>query len=97
MNITDIDDKIIINSQKAGQTLEEFGRYWEAQYFEDMEKLEIEPPDILTRVTEYVLQCSYSGIFGTNESSGEHSVIAVRQHANHLPDFSTAPQDQVLH
>ena len=39
MNITDIDDKIIINSQKAGQTLEEFGRYWEAQYFEDMGSL----------------------------------------------------------
>lgn len=54
MNITDIDDKIIINSQKAGQTLEEFGRYWEAEYFDDMQKLGIDPPDVLTRVTEYV-------------------------------------------
>lgn len=54
MNITNIDDKIIISSQKAGQSLEEFGKYWEAEYFDDMEKLGIAPPDILTRVTEYV-------------------------------------------
>ena len=54
MNITDIDDKIIINSKEAGQTLDEFGHYWEAQFFDDMQKLEIAQPDILTRVTEYV-------------------------------------------
>lgn len=29
-------------------------QYWEAEYFKDMERLNVKPPDVLTRVTEYV-------------------------------------------
>ncbi len=37
MNITDVDDKIINNSNQEGIEYFEFARKWEKDYFEDME------------------------------------------------------------
>jgi cysteinyl-tRNA synthetase len=54
MNITDIDDKII---RKANEVSEEFSfitRKYEADYFEDMKALNVEYPDVITRVSEFV-------------------------------------------
>jgi cysteinyl-tRNA synthetase len=54
MNITDIDDKII---RKANEVKEEFSfisRKYEADYFEDMKALNVEYPDVITRVSEFV-------------------------------------------
>src|SRR3989344_5429453 len=54
MNITDVDDKTIKNSQKAGKTLREFTRAYEKFFKEDLKKLNIEFPERFTRATEYI-------------------------------------------
>lgn len=36
MNITDIDDKIIINSAKNNEDFSQYARKWEKEFFEDM-------------------------------------------------------------
>lgn len=54
MNITDIDDKIINTSTKLSIPWDQFARNWEEKFFEDMEKVNVRRPDILTRVSEYV-------------------------------------------
>lgn len=54
MNITDIDDKIIKNANEQGKPFSEFSRYWETEYFEDMRRLNVELPDVVTRVSEFV-------------------------------------------
>ena len=54
MNITDIEDKIIIRSKEAGIEFSAFARKWENDYFDDMKSLNIELPEIMTRVSEYV-------------------------------------------
>ena len=54
MNITDIEDKIIIKSREKGEEFSVFARKWENYYFEDMKALNIELPEIITRVSEYV-------------------------------------------
>jgi len=54
MNITDIDDKIIKKANESGQPFDNVSRTYENEYFEDMKNLNIELPDVITRVSEFV-------------------------------------------
>lgn len=54
MNLTDVDDKTIHNSQKAGKSLKEFTDFYAEAFFEDLNKLNIEPADVYPRATEHI-------------------------------------------
>ncbi|MBI2580755.1 cysteine--tRNA ligase [Candidatus Woesearchaeota archaeon] len=54
MNITDVDDKTIRNSQKEGVSLKEFTSKYEKAFFEDLEALNIIPADKFPRATDYI-------------------------------------------
>lgn len=54
MNITNIDDKIINRSNEVQEDFTKFAEKWENDYFEDMKRLNVELPDSITRVSEYV-------------------------------------------
>lgn len=54
MNITDLDDKIIIKSQQEGKPFDEISRHFETEFLDDMRRLNVALPDVITRVTEYV-------------------------------------------
>lgn len=53
MNITDVDDKTIRNSQKEGIGLKEFTARYERAFFEDLKSLNILPADCYPKATEY--------------------------------------------
>ncbi|MBI2099927.1 MAG: cysteine--tRNA ligase [Candidatus Vogelbacteria bacterium] len=53
MNITDVDDKTIAASQKTGQTLVNFTKFYEQAFRADLEKLNISQPK-LVKATDYV-------------------------------------------
>jgi cysteinyl-tRNA synthetase len=54
MNLTDVDDKTIRDSRKAGKTLRAFTDFYAEKFFEDCAKLNIKKPDIVMRATEEI-------------------------------------------
>ncbi len=51
MNITDVDDKIINNSNQSNRDYFEYAKYWEEDFFRDMTDLGVKLPNYITRVT----------------------------------------------
>ncbi len=54
MNLTDVDDKTIRDSQKSGKTLREFTDFYGEAFFHDCQTLNIRKPDIVPRATEEI-------------------------------------------
>lgn len=54
MNLTDIDDKTIRDSQKAGKSLKEFTEFYSEAFFNDSKILNILPPTKFTKATDYI-------------------------------------------
>ncbi len=54
MNITDIDDKTIRDSQKENKTLKEFTEFYTLEFFKDRDVLNIIPAKKYTKATDYV-------------------------------------------
>jgi cysteinyl-tRNA synthetase len=56
MNITDVDDKTIRDSQKEHKSLKEFTVFYSEEFFDDLRKLNILPADVFPRATEHVTE-----------------------------------------
>ena len=54
MNLTDVDDKTIRDSQKEGKTLKEFTEFYSEEFFKDIKYLNILPPVKFTKATDYI-------------------------------------------
>ncbi len=54
MNITDVDDKIIRNAAAAGVTIGEYSAAFERAFFEDLDALRVQRPEIMARATEHI-------------------------------------------
>jgi len=54
MNITDIDDKTIRDSQKEGKSLKEFTEFYTEEFFKDIKSLNILNPTKFTKATDYI-------------------------------------------
>jgi cysteinyl-tRNA synthetase len=54
MNLTDVDDRIINESKKAGVTIEKFVEPFIKAFWEDIDTLNIERPDHAPRATEHI-------------------------------------------
>lgn len=54
MNITDVDDKTIRDSQKEGVSLKEFTNRYADAFFSDLNKLNAEPVEFYPRATDYI-------------------------------------------
>jgi cysteinyl-tRNA synthetase len=53
-NITDVDDKTIRDSQKAGQTLTEFTEFWTKRFHADCAALNLLPPHVEPKATAHI-------------------------------------------
>jgi len=56
MNLTDIDDKTILNSQKEGKSLKDFTEFYTGIFLEDVKSLNFLLPSKFTKATDYIDQ-----------------------------------------
>ena len=56
MNLTDVDDKTIHDSQKEGKTLKEFTEFYTEEFMKDIKSLNILEPTKFTKATDYIDQ-----------------------------------------
>lgn len=54
MNLTDVDDRIINESHKAGKTINEFVQPFIEAFWEDMDSISNNRPDVAPRATEHI-------------------------------------------
>src|SRR5664279_4019362 len=54
MNITDVDDKIIRNAAAAGVSIAEYTPRFETAFFEDLDALAVDRPEVISRATENI-------------------------------------------
>ena len=54
MNVTDVDDKIIRNAAAASMDIRTYTAKYEAAFFEDMDALGVERPEVIARATENI-------------------------------------------
>lgn len=54
MNITDVEDKIIRDSQKEGKSLKEFTEFYTEIFMKDLETMNIRLPDFMPKATECI-------------------------------------------
>jgi len=54
MNLTDVEDKTIKGSQKAGESLKKFTEKYEKAFLEDIQLMNVEKPEIMPRATEHI-------------------------------------------
>jgi cysteinyl-tRNA synthetase len=54
MNITDVEDKIIARAREEGVSIGEYTKRYEEAFFEDMELLKIQRPEVMPRATEHI-------------------------------------------
>jgi len=54
MNITDVDDKIIRNAAAVNLPIADYSRIYEQAFFEDLDALSIERPEIIAHATECI-------------------------------------------
>ena len=54
MNITDVDDKIIRNATAAGMDIDAYTLKYQEAFFEDLDALRVEHPEVVARATEHI-------------------------------------------
>lgn len=54
MNLTDVEDKLIRDSRRAGIALEDFTAVYKQAFFEDLHTLNIEPAEVYPAATEHI-------------------------------------------
>jgi len=54
MNITDVDDKIIRNAAAAGVGIDAYTKKYQEAFFEDLDALQVERPEVIARATEHI-------------------------------------------
>ena len=58
MNLTDVDDRIITQAQKRGQTLDDYTAKYIDAFWEDFDALRCERPDVAPRATKHINEMS---------------------------------------
>ncbi|HXK35115.1 MAG TPA: cysteine--tRNA ligase [Candidatus Paceibacterota bacterium] len=56
MNLTDVDDKTIRDSQKSNTTLKEFTEFYARGFFQDLDRLNIAPAHVYPKATEHITE-----------------------------------------
>ncbi len=86
MNITDIDDKIIRKAIEANVPFETISRKCETEFLDDLKRLNVGLPEVITCVSDYVPRLLYSS-FSKRDSTQRQSRSKWTCHAIECVDW----------
>lgn len=87
MNLTDVDDRIIMQAQKAGQSLDDYTAKYIDAFWEDFDALGCERPDVAPRATRHIKEMA--SIVATLQEKGHayQSDGSIYYRISSFPDY----------
>lgn len=98
-NVTDIDDDILRKASEEGENWKTLGNRWTTHFIQDMQRLNIRPPDAYPRASAYIepMHAAIRALLDAGKAYESNGSVYYAAHTwSHFGELSGIAQDELL-